>query len=44
MVEDYTKDMKGSVYHGAVVSALAVGWLHNAWKNVNKDEPSISSQ
>ena len=25
MVETYTKDLKDSVYHGAVVSALAVG-------------------
>ena len=40
MVENYTKDIKESIYHGAVVSALAVGY--NAWKNVNKDEPSIS--
>ena len=26
MVETYTKDLKESVYHGAVVSALAVGY------------------
>ena len=26
MVENYTKDIKESVYHGAVVSALAVGF------------------
>ena len=38
MVENYTKDLKESVYHGAVVSALA----KNAWKNVSKNEPSIS--
>ena len=25
MVENYTKDIKESVYHGAVISALAVG-------------------
>ena len=41
MVENYTKDTKESVYHGAVVSALARR-LYNAWKNFNKDEPSIS--
>ena len=41
MVENNTKDIKVSVYHGAVVSVLAVG-LHNAWKSFNKDEPSIS--
>ena len=38
MVENYTKDLKESVYHGAVVSALAVG---KTWKNVSKNEPSI---
>ena len=26
MVENYKKDLKESVYHGAVVSALAVGY------------------
>ena len=26
MVENYTKDLKESVYHGAVFSALAVGY------------------
>ena len=26
MVENYTKDIKESVYHGAVVSALAIGY------------------
>ena len=26
MVENYTKDIKESVHHGAVVSALAVGY------------------
>ena len=25
VVENYTKDLKESIYHGAVVSALAVG-------------------
>ena len=41
MVENYTKNIKESVYHGAVVQCPSC-WLHNAWKNVNKDEPSIS--
>ena len=27
MVENYTKDLKESVYHGAVVSTLAIGYL-----------------
>ena len=26
MVENYTKDIKESVYHGVVISALAVGY------------------
>ena len=26
MVENYAKDLKESVYHGAVVSALAIGF------------------
>ena len=42
MVENYTKDIKESVYHGAVISVLAVGYTHNAWKNFNKDKSSIS--
>ena len=41
MVENYTKDIKESVYHGAVVSALAVGYTMLG-KNFDKDEPSIS--
>ena len=40
MVENYTKDLKESVYHGAVISVLAVGYTMLG-KNVNKDEPSI---
>ena len=27
MVENCTKDLKGSVYHDAVVSALAIGYM-----------------
>ena len=41
MAENYTKDLKESVYHIAVFSILAVGYTMN-WKNINKDEPSIS--
>ena len=26
MVENYTKDIKESIYHGAIISALAVGY------------------
>ena len=36
------KDLKESVYHGAVVSALAVGYTM-LWENVDKNEhPSLS--
>ena len=35
------KDIKESVYHGAIVSALAVGCTMLE-KNINKDKPSIS--
>ena len=40
MVDNYRKDIKESIYHGAVVSALAVGYT--MLENFNKDEPSIS--
>ena len=42
MVENYTKDIKESVYHGAVVHQCSSYRLHNAWKDFNKDDPSIS--
>ena len=39
MVENYTKDLKENII---MVQLLASShWLHNAWKNVSKDEPSI---
>ena len=41
MIENYTKDLKESVYHGAIISGLAVGYTMLA-KNVSKDESSIS--
>ena len=42
MVENYTKDVKESVYHGAVVSVLAVGYtmLGKALRKMNP--PSLS--
>ena len=42
MVENYTKDLKESVYHGAVVSARAVGYtvLGKTLKKMNP--PSLS--
>ena len=42
MVENYTKDIKESVYHGAVISALVMLRLYNDWKNFKKYKPSIS--
>ena len=41
MVENYMKDLKESVYHGAVVSALAVGYTMRG-KTLIKMSPSIS--
>ena len=40
MVENYTKDIKESVYHGAVVSALAVGFTMLG-KAIIKMSPSL---
>ena len=41
MVKNYTKELKGSVYHGAVISILPIGYTMIG-KNINKDETSIS--
>ena len=41
MVENYMKDLKESVYHGAVISALALGYTMLV-KTLIKDESSIS--
>ena len=41
MVENYTKDIKESVYHGAVVSALAVGYTMLG-KTLIKMSPHLS--
>ena len=38
MVENYAKDLKNSIYHGVVVSPLAVGFTMLG-KSLNKDEP-----
>ena len=40
MVENYTKDIKESVYHRAVVSGSYR--LHNVWKNLKMSPPSLS--
>ena len=42
MVESYTKDLKESVYHGGVVSALAVGYTMLAETLVKMNLPSLS--
>ena len=41
MVENYTKDIKESVYHGAVVSALAVGYTMLGKRLVKMSPPSL---
>ena len=42
MVENYTKDIKESIYHGAVVSALAVGYTVLGKTSVKMNPPSLS--
>ena len=42
MVENYMKDLKESVYHGAVVSALAVGYTVLGKTLVKMNPPSLS--
>ena len=42
MVENYTKDMKESVYHGAVVSVLAVGYTMLGKTLIKMSPPSLS--
>ena len=41
MVENYMKDLKESVYHGAVVSALAVGYTMLGKTLVKMSPPSL---
>ena len=42
MVENYTKDLKESVYHGAVVSALAIGYTMLGKTLIKMSPPSLS--
>ena len=42
MVENYTKDIKESIYHGAVVSALAVGYTMLGKTLIKMSPPSLS--
>ena len=41
VVENYTKDLKESVYHGAVVSALAVGYTMLGKSLIKMSPPSL---
>ena len=41
MVENYMKDLKESVYHGAVISILAVGYTMLGKASVKMSPPSL---
>ena len=41
MVENYTNDLKESVYHSAVISALAVGYTMLGKKLIKMSPPSL---
>ena len=43
MVENYTKDLKESVYHGAVVGILAVGYTMLGKTLVKMSPPSLGN-
>ncbi len=42
VVENYTKDLKESVYHGAVVSALAIGYAMLGKTVIKMSPPSLA--
>ena len=42
MVENYTKDIKESIYHGAVVSALAIAYTMLGKTLIKMSPPSLS--
>ena len=42
MVENYTKDLKESVYHGAVISVLAIGYAMLLKTLIKMSPPSLS--
>ena len=42
MVENYTKDIKESVYHGAIISVLAVGYTMLGKMLIKMSPPSLS--
>ena len=41
MAEKYTKDLKESVYHGAVISALAIGFTMIGKALIKMSPPSL---
>ena len=41
VVENYTKDLKESVYHGAIISALAVGYTMFGKSLIKMSPPSL---
>ena len=41
MVENYTKDLKESIYHGTVISVLAVGYTMRGKTLVKMSPPSL---
>ena len=42
MVENYTKDIRESVYHGSVVSILAIGYTMLGKMLIRMSPPSLS--
>ena len=42
MVENYTKDIRESIYHGAVISAFAVGYTMLGKMLVKMSPPSLA--
>ena len=42
MVENYTKDLKESVHHGAVISVLAIGYTMLGKTLIKMSPPSLS--
>ena len=42
MVENYTKDIKERIYHGAVISVLAVGYTMLGKTLIKMSPPSLS--
>ena len=42
MVENYTKDIKEGVYHGAIISGLAIGYTMIGKTLIKMSPPSLS--